>query len=192
MQHPVEDVIEQAHGVGQHVPGVEAQVAAQVNAERAQHQGQRRESPAGGGSQAAAHQRLHVDKRGVAQHQAVPGAAQYQGQIVPVGHAGPLVQVKQVGEQVRCVGEKQEPDGPHRQQQPRPQRPPAQGQQGAEHVGNQGQKQIPEQKQKTHLVAEQHPAQNQGQAQGQRGAQREQQRQAGAQVGSGSREHTRR
>ena len=57
---------------------------------------------------AAAPHIFHAADRNIAQHHAVPGKGEYHEQIEPQRHAA-VEKVEQVGEDIRRVGEKQQP-----------------------------------------------------------------------------------
>jgi len=131
----------------QQVPTVPAREAPQVKPQPAQGEGAERKQPAQDGAQVEVDQALHAAQRSDGQEKPAPGEAHQQADIVPQGHVGAFFQVEKIGQQVRRVGEKGQPDSRRRDQQP-----PAAGVQEvqagcqqAESVRDPGQEQVPDQ-----------------------------------------------
>src|SRR5665648_675938 len=101
----------QRHRPAQQVPAVPAQEAAEVDAEAAEPGGGDHERPAGRAAEGARDDVLHQIERHDAQQEACPGEPEQHQDIVPAGDdVAHAAEVQEVGEDVRGVGEEDEPD----------------------------------------------------------------------------------
>ena len=104
----------------EHVPAVPAQDAAEVDAEAREAEDGDRSDPGDASTGEAAHDRLDEVEREEAEQHAGPGRSRDHDDVDPERHHGARDEVLEVGDDVRRVREKQEPEGGEREQVQRP------------------------------------------------------------------------
>ncbi len=100
-------------GVGEDVPTIPAQETADIDAKTAQHQRRRGKQPTNTHTPAPRHQHLHPVQRQKAEEQPGEGKGEEHDGVVPQRRIGRRAQMDEVGDQVRSIGQKQEPQRPH-------------------------------------------------------------------------------
>src|ERR1700730_15208810 len=97
-------------GREKNIPTIPAQKPAQVNSETAQPQRRQRKDPTNHRAGSPADNLLHQEERHQTQKAAGPGNGDKQNQIKPEGCIRSVLQVNDVGYQVRRIGKERQPD----------------------------------------------------------------------------------
>ncbi len=145
MEQACDHVGEDMTGLDEQVPTVQVEEPSEIDPEAAQHDGACDKEPAGRIAEIGPHRDVHNIKRNDHQRQAGPGKRGEQPNVEPERRAGIFPQMLKIGDDVRRVGEKDDPKAKGNDEQP-----PVRwiaimqgGDEEAKEIGNPGQEQVP-------------------------------------------------